>query len=408
MLELMKRLGMVCAIVVMSLSGLVHAQGLWDQETLTNGFGGLADPLADGGVDVALSVTEVFQQTLDGGAAALTNDDHGRHSGSYDLEFGFDLERILGLSGATFYVHTEGSWPRSDLDGEFLGTAFGANGDAGGNRDLDVTEVWFEQAFADETLRVRLGKLDIGGGFECRGCPVSFDGSLFANDETAQFLNAALVNNPTVPMPDAGLGAVIHWNPCDVWYASVGVADALADGRETGFSTAFGGPSEQFWVAETGVTPQFNSANGPLQGAYRVGMWHDTTTDKEGYYVTCDQVLYKENADEEDSQGLGVFARYGDAQEKTYDMGSFWSAGLQYQGLLEGRDDDVLAVGYAVGDFSQAMGFTQDESVVEAYYNIVLAPWISITPSIQHVTNPGGVATSHDVTIAGIRAQIAM
>jgi carbohydrate-selective porin OprB len=406
MLELMTRWGIVCAVVVMALSGLASGQSLWEQETLTNGFGGLADPLADKGVGVALSVTEIYQQKSHGGASG--HEEHGRHSGSYDLEFGFDLERILGLSGATLYVHTEGSWPRDDLDTRAIGSYFGVNADAGDNRAMDVTEVWFEQAFADETLRVRLGKLDIGGGFECRGCPVSFDGSLFANDETAQFLNAALGNNPTIPMPDPGLAAVVYWNPCESWYASAGVADAMADARETGFSTAFGGPSEQFLIAETGLTPQFNSANGPLQGAYRVGIWHETGTDKEGYYVTCDQMLYKENSDEEDSQGLGMFARYGDAQESTYDMGSFWSVGCQYQGLLDGRDDDIVAVGYATGDFSQPMGFTEDEAVIEAYYNIVVAPWISITPSIQHIINPGSGSTLDNVTVASVRAQIAM
>ncbi len=139
-----------------------------------------------------------------------------------------------------------------------------------------------------------------------------------------------------------------------------------------------------------------------------MGIWHETATDKEGYYLTCDQMLCKENANNEDSQGLGMFARYGDAQEKAYDMGSFWSVGCQYQGLLEGRDYDVLAVGYAAGNFSSTAGFTEDETVVEAYYNIILAPWLSITPGIQHVTNPGGTSTLDDVTVAGVRAQIAM
>lgn len=72
---------------------------------------------------------------------------------------------------------------------------------------MDITELWYEHALLDDTLRVRLGKMDITGGFECRGCPVSFDGSLYANDETGQFLNSALVNNPTIPFPDKGLGA---------------------------------------------------------------------------------------------------------------------------------------------------------------------------------------------------------
>jgi hypothetical protein len=67
----------------------------------------------------------------------------------------------------------------------------------------------------DGAVLIRVGKLDLTGGFECRGCPVSFDGNSFANDQTTQFLNGALVNNPTIPFPDRGLGAVVHVAPVE-------------------------------------------------------------------------------------------------------------------------------------------------------------------------------------------------
>ena len=62
---------------------------------------------------------------------------------------------------------------------------------------------------------------------------------------------------------------------------------------------------------EAGVTPQIDLGDGPLQGAYRVGFWNDpqpkansdaakTYRDDIGFYISCDQILLKENTDPQD------------------------------------------------------------------------------------------------------------
>ena len=258
------------------------------------------------------------------------------------------------------------------------------------------------------------------GGFDCSGCPVSFDGNVFANDENAQFLNSALVNNPTIPFPDYGLGVILHWNPIADWYLSVGTADAQADKRETGFNTAFHGEDYFVYLAETGITPRLESANGPLQGAYRVGMWYSPEPrahsdadrlwrDDTGFYLSFDQLLAKENNDSDDSQGLGAFFRYGYADSKTNDIPNFYSFGVQYQGLLEGRDDDVLGIGYARGFFSDRASttFRDDyESVIETYYNTQITRHLSLSPSLQYVANPGGTGSTDDAVVVGLRAMM--
>jgi porin len=409
---------LLCALVVpMALACQVQGQDIWEQETLTNGFWGLNDSLAGNGIEVGFGMTNIYQLNVSGGTS--THNHQGRHTGSYDLEIGADLQQLLGIEGATFYVHTEGSWSKTDIDATSIGSAFGVNGDAGGRRTMDVTEVWYEQALLDDTLRIRLGKLDIGGGFECRGCPVSFDGSAFANDETGQFLNGALVNNPTVPFPDKGIGVVFYWNPIEWWYASVGAIDAQADARETGFNTAFKDQDYYFYVFETGIAPLIDSANGPMPGAYRVGIWNDpqpkTNSDNTknyrddiGAYLSFDQMLCKENSDPEDSQGTGAFFRYGYANSEKNDITGFWSFGLQCTGLVDGRDGDVLGVGYANGIFSNnaSATYTDDnEDVLEVYYNAQVTPWLNVSPMVQYVADPGGNDTAKDATVFGLRTQ---
>ena len=117
----------------------------------------------------------------------------------------------------------------------------------------------------------------------------------------------------------------------------------------------------------------------------------------------------KENAADEDRQGLGAFFRYGYANSKRNDIANFWSAGFQYQGLLENRDDDILGLGFAQGIFSNKASstYTDDyENVFELYYSAAVTPWLNISPSIQYIANPGGDKTAGDAVVLGMRIQM--
>lgn len=390
-----------------------------EKDSLTDGFWGLNDKLEPSGIEFGFGITNIYQQNTRGGTS--THRDKGRFSGSYDLEMTADLERLLGVEGAQLYMHAEGTWSRSDIDETSVGSAFGVNGDFAPREAFNVIELWYQQSLFDNTLQIRFGKLDMTGGFDCSGCPVSFDGNMYANNENTQFLNSALVNNPTIPFPDYGLGAVVYWNPVTDWYLSVGAADSQADKRETGFNTAFRDEDYFVYLAETGITPRLDSANGPLQGAYRIGMWYcpepraNSQADEDGrawrddtgFYLSFDQLLAKENNSPDDTQGLGTFFRYGLADSKTNDLPNFYSFGIQYQGLFEGRDADVLGIGYARGFFSDraSLVYRDDyESVIETYYNAQITRWFNLTPSLQYVTNPGGEGNTKDAVVIGLRA----
>ncbi len=317
--------------------------------SLTDGFWGLKPQLEQGGIELAFSVTQIYQQNVKGGLR--TGDRSGRYTGSYNLELGLDAEKLFGWKQGRFFVLAEGAWPRAEgIDPESVGSIMGVNDDAAGCRPIDVTELWYQQGLLEGKLQIRIGKMDLANGFECNRCPGAFDGSRYANDETSQFLSSALVNNPSIPFPDYSLGVMMHWEPANGWYLASAVADAQADGRETGFRTAFHHEDYFFSIFETGVTPRFVCADCSLQGVYRAGCWYDpqakerfrdagTKRDDMGFYFSFDQDMTRENQDDRDDQGLGLFGRYGWSSSRAEPLiVNFWSLGLQYQGLLPGRD----------------------------------------------------------------------
>ena len=386
--------------------------GLLDRQTLTDGWFGFGKKLEETGLTERLTLGQVYQQNLHGGLS--THRRSGRYSGAYELELGADMEKLANLPGGRLYALGQGGWS-DGIDLSSVGSWFWVNTGAMGYRSLDLVEFWYEQSFLDKRLIVRLGKLDLTGGFQCRGCYVAFDGSAFANDESTQFLNSGLVNDPTIPFPDRGIGAVAYFQPVEWWYVAVGTGDAQADARETGFNTAFHGKDYFLGICETGVTPQLPSPKGPLQGAYRVGMWYDpqdkdafdgsgSKRDDTGMYLSFDQVLCRETDQENDTQGLGVFARYGLADGNVNPIRCFWSAGVQYQGLIPTRDNDVVAFGVAQGLFSPDMGLSAgNETALELYYSIQITPWLIASPDFQYVFNPGGNADVGDAVIVGFR-----
>lgn len=368
----------------------------------------------EAGVEVILSATSVYQlNTRKGTMPGATSTRAGRFTGTYDLEVNLDLAKIAGLKGAEIRILAEGGFG-SGIGATSVGSIMDPNAAAYSDHAIAITEFYYHQSLFDGRVKFRIGKFDITGGYSCRHCDVAFDTNSYANDETAQFLNSALVNNPTIPFPDKGLGASIYAMPVDGWYLAAGVADTGAVATQTGFNTAFKKGASAIYLFETGITPMI----GKLGGAYRVGFWLDTT-DKErftngkiknrdmGIYASFDQMLYRENPSvEDDSQGLGAFFRAGFADPNVNDIHKFFSAGVSYQGLIPGRDEDTFAVGYAYSKAGYNPEFTaKNEQLWEVYYSAQLTPYLAVTPNFQYIKNPG-MGEVRDTTVWGVRVQL--
>lgn len=380
---------------------------------LTGDWWGARKWLEDNGIEFGLSMTTVYQHNAYG---AL--DTHNGHdiTGSVDLELTLDSEKLGLWKGGVMYMLAESSW-NDDIGIDKVGNLFGVNGDAYlGDEAIQVSELWYQQSFLDGKVRVKAGKMDVTVDFDLNG---------YANDETAQFLNPALINMGNIPFPDYAQGIMVAVQPLDWMYMQGVVADAQADGRETGFNTFYHDECHTFSMFELGFTPTWDTPWGQLPGGYRLMMWYDpqpkpvfvvmedvvrNKTDDVGFGFNMDQMLWKENAAEDaDAQGLGMFLRYGYAHDNINLIEHFWSIGAQYRGLIPTRDDDVLAFGFAqgiIGGKAHKVDLGDRESVYELYYNIALLPWLNITPDFQFIHQPGGSEASRDSFVAGVRLQM--
>ena len=367
------------------------------------------------GLALSTSATTVYQQNVHGGLS--THNKRGRFAGRYQVELAGETAKLLGIENGGFYLKASGAWSESgDITGPSIGSKFDINDKCKPRRSMDLEEAWYQHNFLDGKFSVRIGKMDPKGGFACDGRAVAFAKNAFASSSTSQFLNSALCTVKNIPFPQNGLGVALFYNHNDFWYIAGEITDADADSRETGFNTAFHGTENYFSIFETGIVPKFNSDNGVLTGAYRLGMWYDPKPkrcsgatkyyrDDTGLYVDIDQDLIKENNDEKCRQGLGTFFRYGLAEGKKNDVTNFWSFGFQYRGLFEGRDSDVMGIGFASGVFSDSSSTYKEnqEDIYELYYNIKVAKKINLTPSVQYIKDPGGKNLADDALAIGLR-----
>lgn len=256
----------------------------------------------------------------------------------------------------------------------------GLNGVAGSIGDTTrFREAWVEHAALNDKLVLTAGKLDLSN---------YFDSNAVANDENGQFLSAAFVHSAVLPFPSNGPGVRIEAKLAEPLTLGLGYGSGDADSADV-FDHGFG-------IAEIA----YQSKLGGLEGNYRLygaldgSVAEDDTATSFG--VSLDQQV---------TDKLTLFARYGKSEKDLYEASQAWSAGGQYVGLIPGRNDDVLGVAY--GQIKAAgEGVTAQERLAELYYKYLVSDQIEIAPVVQYLVNPAGDSAADDVVALALRTQI--
>ncbi|MBF0274390.1 MAG: carbohydrate porin [Nitrospinae bacterium] len=339
------------------------------------------------------------------GVVQGTNGNFSRVNGTTDrsaFAFTFDLSVNARLAeNHRFFVNLEGG--QGDNINDIVG-GVGAvsspnydpyNTTAGSLTNVTISGAYWVGTFFDEKLTVTAGKLDSNG---------FFDENAYANDETAQFLTAMFVrsygsifqevNNYYSP----GIGVQLALNDY-IELSGVVAANSFGDLMNNLMSVAqinfkphlFGHDGNyRVYISQDNRSGQINIANG-------------RSTEHTGIGVSADQELLN---------GVGVFGRYARAEKGVNTGGTnveiLWMAGIDFNGLLWGRDGDNVGIAYGTLNFNNKLaGNQKNEKHFEVYYNYEVFPQIHLTPNYQYinyVTADGG-ATYRNVSVFGMRGQ---
>jgi porin len=429
------QLGMGIAPAVAQTSSTAPYSGdIWNRSTLTGDWFGLRNDLAEKGVTFNMSLTQVYQGTVDGG-----KDDVWKYGGRGDLTINVDTQKLGLWPGGFFTLEAEGNFGKS------VNALTGALNPVNTNQlfptptgnNLNVPNVSFMQFFSPYAA-VMLGKLALL-------TPTSGDMNEFAHGKgDTQFMNGAFNINPvtllTIPYSALGAGLIILPTK-DPHAAIIGFSVLQSNGKAStiGFDDLHS--NQLSFVGEARVRTDFFGLTGHqlIGGAYsnktftslnqdqRIFLETRTIAKEKGswmVYYNFDQYLYE--VKKGSGQGIGIFGRVGVSDGNPNPFRCFFSFGVGGKGIIPGRPLDRFGIGYyyvVAGHprFTGLPGITRsllrNEYGFEAFYNFAITPWLQLTPDIQVVRpaqktfsdTQGFIPTRENVgtaTVLGLRLQM--
>jgi len=256
----------------------------------------------------------------------------------------------------------------------------------GRNRDY-LLEAWYKHTFAlseNTSLGITGGIID---------STAYIDDNQFANDEVTQFMNEIFVNNTNVNLPSYDLGGVIELDMSNVSVKAL----AMNTNYEADVDIY---KNYNYFAFQLGYA--IDTVLG--EGNYRICGF--TTNNKFPTWDGTDYVnLYGIgiSADQELGDIVGVFARLcwqDDSAQIVYD--SIYSAGVNINGKIWGREQDEIGIGYAYLPGADK-GTLDSTNAFETYIRVNVLKYADISFDIQYMSDDYKYDKDIDGFIYGVR-----
>jgi porin len=250
--------------------------------------------------------------------------------------------------------------------------------------DFGVTNLFWKQYLFDQRLAVAIGRIDV----------TDFVDVYAMMNPLTHFINLGFSTNPTIAVPNQGLGAAAGAMLTDRLYVQGGFGDANGQPTTSGFNTFFN-DSEYFSYVEVGAT---SSQDRIYLDNIHVTLWHTdaraASGSPEGHGVAvtsqkfiCDKWL--------------PFFRFGYADGDAALMQTTFSTGLG----LQRENRDVAGIGLSWGQ--PAAGALRDQFTSEFFYRFQLTQFLAVTPDIQLIVDPALNPSVDVLALFGVRFRAA-
>ena len=392
---------------------------------LLGDFGGKRAEWAQMGFTFDIDYNQYFQAVTDGGI-----DRDSEYGGTIYYNVNLDFDRMGLIPGGLLQMRASSRYGKSVND--ISGSAVPVNADASyltassPNEDIGLwlPVINYTQFFSEE-FALGFGKYDT------MDSPNEFAGGRGRSQWWNQTINTALSPLLAVPNVTTGVSLLLFPSPDMTFTGLVGTItdesnssgfDDFDDGMfAMGLLTyqyQLGGlPGGLAVTAGYGWDRDFTEINGRIkidEGQLVQSSKDDTWFGQTSFW----QYLWTKEAAKQpidvndgrqDLQGIGVFLRFQTADPDTNPLDYSITGGINGKGLIPGRDNDAMGIGYvynklADGRLSEALEFDVHSSVWEMFYNIELTPAVHLTLDAQVAESAfPGVDTA---TILGTSMQI--
>lgn len=350
------------------------------------------------------------------------------HADNLGLNLQFDLEKLVGLPGASFQAALSQRSGNS-LSQERVGNVFSIQQVYGGET-FRAVELAYQQELLNDRVEFSLGRIAAGDDFLVSPYDWLFMQNGFDGNPVGIFFNSPGMS----AYPSATWGARVKVKPTERTYVMGGVYNgdpSIRSNSHNGVDMSMNGPV--FLIGEAGYQCNGLPNDAGLIGNYRVGFWYDNSTYTDyntvgyatpaasrrgnwGLYTLIDQVLVS-FGDRSRNSGLGITgSALVSPDESVSQMPYFFTAGIVARGFLHSRPADLAGFGALYGDFSSDLRQAQEreqlftptigaqnyESVLEWTYRAYFCKSaVFFQPDIQYVLNPGGTGKIADALVLG-------
>lgn len=366
----------------------------------------LKEELEQKGVTYAIVYTVDYFANTKGG---LQRDD--TYLTNLDLTLSLDTAKMGFWKSGEFFLYVLENSGGKKLTGSIVGDLQGVS-NIESPRTVRLYELWY-QHHLNEYFSVLAGFHDYNSEFN-----VTDYGGLYLNSSFGVEPDISLGARPSI-FPLAAPGIRLKAAPVDAWeflFAAYDGDPGDPDESEHVPRSDFDAEGGVFLAAEATHRFQLND----LPGSFKVGAWHNTgefehvvdessRDGNEGFYLLVDQQVFKE-ADAQ--QGLGMFLQLGTNDPNVNEINWYAGGGVNYRGLIPGRDHDEAGIAIAHARVNEDLADTDErervETVIEATYRAEIREFITLQPDVQYILNPGAATDVPDAVVVGVRMEISL
>lgn len=390
-----------------ALALLLFAKPALAQDERPTGYPRSANERPEHPVTMSAVYTADIRSNVDGGVKRGT-----RYLDNLDLQVAIDADRLVGWHGARMFFY--GIYDNGVSISRLVGDVQTISNIETKVRAARLFEAWIEQDVG-RIGSIKAGIYNLNSEFD-----TTQSGGLFliSSHGIGPDISQAGRNGPSI-FPVTSLTVRGELKLGEHWLGRVAILDGVPGDPAHPKRTAIKLSRQDGAL----IVGEVNYLSGGTKAA--IGAWGYTarfdpllpsatpSRGNKGAYVFAEHRLVGTRAD--DAAGLAGWLRFGIADTRYNPIASYLGGGLVYTGISTGRPGDQVGLSFASANFGERyrrnQAFDGDttnrrEIVVEAVYNAIIAPWLSVQPDLQYVLHPGGDPQLDDALVVGIRIKV--